>query len=133
MVRSQRHFTIRLLSLSLLSAALAFGARFVRDHGWIPHNLLWLVVLIPVLPMVGYFIGVRQWIESLDELQRHIQLESLLIQFGITSIVLMTYGVLANASAVPDLPISDAWPLIWLVSFLGWVIGQIIVRRKYCD
>lgn len=133
MVRSQRYFTIRLLSLSLLSAALAFGARFVRDHGWIPQNLLWLVVLVPVLPMVGYFIGVRQWIESLDELQRHIQLESLLIQFGITAIVLMTYGVLANASVLPDLPISDAWPLIWLLSFLGWAVGQIIVRRKYCD
>lgn len=133
MKRSQRYYTIRLLGLSLLSAALAFGARFVRDHGWVPHSFLWLLMLIPVLPMIAYFVGVRQWIGSLDEMQRQIQLESLSVQFGLTAIIVMSYGVLADASVLPDIPISDAWPLIWLVSFFGWVVGSLIIRRKYCD
>ena len=87
--------------------------------------------LLPVLPMVGYFLALTKWVRSLDEMQRLIQFEALLIQFGITALSVMGYGVLAETGAVPNPPVGDLWPWIWFLLFLSWSLGQAIVRRKY--
>jgi hypothetical protein len=120
-----------MLRLALLSAVLAIGIGYARRHSLIPPSLLWLAALLPVLPMIGYFMGIGRWLKTLDELQRLIQLEALLIQFGSTGLFLMSYGVLAKVGTVRDVPISEAWGTVWLAMFLGWALGQLIVSRKY--
>jgi hypothetical protein len=32
---------------------------------------------------------------------------------------------------VPDLPATQAFPLLWMALFLFWAVGIVIVRRKY--
>ena len=81
--------------------------------------------------MVGYFIDIGRWLKSLDELQRLIQLEALVIQFGLTGILVMLYGVLAESGVVSNGSIGEAWPRLWLAMFGSWALGQAIVRRKY--
>jgi hypothetical protein len=90
-----------------------------------------IVAALPVLPMVGYFFALGSWVRSLDEMQRLIQFEALLIQFGITALSIMGYGVLAEAAVVPNRPVGDLWPWIWLMLFVSWSLGQAIVRRRY--
>ena len=81
--------------------------------------------------MVGYFLALTKWVRSLEEMQRLIQSEALLIQFGITALSVMGYGVLAETGAVPNPPVGDLWPGIWLLLFVSWSLGPVIVRRRY--
>jgi hypothetical protein len=81
--------------------------------------------------MVGYFFALTGWVRSLDEMQRLIQFEALLVQFGITALSVMAYGVLADAGIIPNPPVGDLWPWIWLMLFVSWSLGQAIVRRRY--
>jgi hypothetical protein len=124
-------YTRRLLLLALLCAVLAIAVGIARRQGLIPPSLRWAAALLPVVPMAGYFVGLGRWLKSLDELQRLIQLEALLVQFGLTGIVVMGYGLLARFAVVPNTGIAEFWPWLWLVLFFSWALGQLIVRRKY--
>ncbi|NOT06623.1 MAG: hypothetical protein HOP28_00280 [Gemmatimonadales bacterium] len=128
---SSGKFPWNLLGWATLSALLAIGSGILRRTEAVPQSLAWLVAILPVAPMVGYFFGVERWMRQLDEMQRMIQLEALLIQFGVTAILVMGYGTLARAGAVPDLPISRSWHWLWFALFWSWLLGQGIVRRKY--
>ena len=121
----------RSIWLSLLCAALAILMGLARRAELIPDSLRWLAAIIPVIPLVWYFLGLGQWLKSLDELQRLIQLEALQIQFGLTGIFIILYGSLAKFGVVPDSVVSEAWPWFWLVLFFSWALGQLLVRRKY--
>lgn len=121
----------RLLGWALLSAALAVGVAVARDHGLVPASRRWLGALLPVAPIVGYFLGLRNWLKGLDEMQRLIQLEALFIQFAITAVLIMAYGALAEVQVVPDFTASQVWPWLWLCLFASWAFGQAVIRRKY--
>lgn len=123
--------TRQLLGWAILSAVLTVGGALLRRWDLVPGPLRWMVALVPVLPMVGYFAALTRWIRGLDELQRLIQFEAFLIQFGVTALSVMGYGVLAESGAVPNPPVGDLWPWIWLVLFFSWSLGQVIVRRRY--
>jgi hypothetical protein len=121
----------QLLWLAVTSAALALLVGLARAHHMVPPSLVWAAAILPVLPIVAYFYELPRWLRSLDEMQRQIHLEALLIQFGLTAILVMGYGVLAEAGVVTNLPIGKAWPGLWVALFWGWGLGQVIVRRKY--
>ena len=124
-------YSRRLLRWALLCALLAMAVGVARREGVIPWSLRWAAALLPVVPMAGYFVGLSGWLKSLDELQRLIQLEALLVQFGLTGIVVMGYGLLAKFEVVPNTGIAQSWSWLWMVLFFSWAIGQLIVRRKY--
>jgi hypothetical protein len=124
-------FIRRSLFLALLCAALALIVGLARRQGLIPPSLRWLAALLPVLPMIWYFLGLGAWLRTIDEMQRLIQLEALLVQFGITGLLVMAWGLLAKFQVVPNTPIADAWGWLWMLIFFSWALGQLIVRRKY--
>ena len=124
-------FTWWLLGWALLAALVAVAASFLNRSGVIPRPGRAVIALLPVLPMVGYFLSLTRWLRSLDEMQRLIQLEALLIQFGVTALFIMGYGLLADSGAIPNTPVGRLWPWIWMVLFVSWSLGQAIVWRKY--
>lgn len=128
---TSNRFIWQLLGWALLSALLALGEALLKRWQVDLGMLRGVVALLPVLPMVGYFVALTKWVRSLDELQRQIQFEALLIQFWITALSVMAYGVLAEKGVVPNPPVGDLWPWIWLLLFLSWSVGQAIVRRRY--
>jgi hypothetical protein len=131
MLCTPNKFTWQLLGWALLSAVVAIGVGLLQKSVTLPDLLRGPVALLPVLPMGGYFVGVTRWVRSLDEMQRLIQFEALLIQFGITALFIMGYGLLADGEVVPNTRVSHLWPWIWLVLFFSWSLGQVIVRRRY--
>lgn len=124
-------FNKQMIWWALASAVLTILLAILRRAGLIPGPLKAVTALIPVLVMVGFFVGMARYLRSLDELQRLIHLEALLFQFGATALLVMAYGSLAHVGAVPTLKISDAMSGVWIGTFLMYGVGLVLVRRKY--
>jgi hypothetical protein len=131
MVCETNRFSWRLMGWALASAVLTIVIALLRRSGVIPASLQWIAALLPVLPMIGFFLGMGRWLRSIDELQRLIHLEALLFQFCATAIVVMGYGALAKVDAVPRISVEDALNYVWIAAFLLWGVGLVMVRRKY--
>ena len=125
---SNRLHAAQMIGLSLLSASLAVVVSVAGRAGWLAAGIRPAVAIIPVLPLVALFFGVAKWLGTLDELQRMIHLEAMVIQFASTGILVMSSGMLAKTGAVPNVPVTTAFPYLWVAIF-GW--GIVWVRRKY--
>ena len=68
---------------------------------------------------------------ALDELERLIQLEALMLQLGATAITVMGDGMLARAGFLSNVTLARAYPFLWLALFLYWALGLLLVRRRY--
>jgi len=128
---SSASYSKRMMGLATLSAMLALGVAYLNRAGLVPSGLRPVAALVPVLPLVGFFVGVARWLRTLDEMQRLIHHEALMVQFGATGILIMGYGMLAKFGVVPNVTAGTAYPFLWLAIFGFWYAGLLIVRRKY--
>jgi len=126
-----RGHALRMIGLSLLSAILAIAMSFLDRSGLIPGGLRPVAALLPIIPLIAFFVGFSRWLKSLDELQRIIHLEALLVQFAATGILVMGWGMLVRFRVIPDLRVSQIYPVLWLAIFGFWVSGFLVIRRKY--
>ena len=88
------------------------------------------MAIVPGLPLVALFFGVAKWLGTLDE-RRRIHLEATGIQFASTGILVMSYGMLVKAGAVPNVSVTTAFPYLGMAIFGFWWVGIVWVRRKY--
>ncbi|WP_192901688.1 hypothetical protein [Psychroflexus aestuariivivens] len=102
-----------------------FGPKFI----WDDHQLLTiLAVATNFANGIAMIIANRNYFNSLDELQRKIQLEALGITLGLTVIFGITYSVMDTTNLIPmDAEIS------LLVGFMGitYFIALLINRNRY--
>ena len=119
------------LGLALVSAVLAAAVSVAASLVPVPSRFRWYLAILPLAPLVLMFFGIARWLRGLDELQRLIHLEAFALQFAATGLLVMGYGMLARVGAVPDVPMSGAYPFLWLSIFGFWAFGLILVRRKY--
>lgn len=94
----------RMIALWLWSAGLAIMVSIVDRAGLVPPGVRPIVAIIPVVPLVAFFVRIVRWLRTLDEFQRMIHVEAMVM--------------LAKAGAVPNVPAPTAFPFLW-------------VRRKY--
>lgn len=102
-----------------------FGPLFI----WDGHTLLTvLAVTVNFANGIAMIIANRNWFNSLDELQRKIQLEALGITLGLTVIFGITYSLLDTTNLIA----SDA-EIGFLVGFIGitYMISLLIIRKRY--
>lgn len=128
---SSRRFTSRLFRLSILSAALAILVAVLDRFKVLPPQLNTPLALVPIVPLIAFFVRFSDWLDSLDELQRRIQLEAMVFQFAATGVLVMAYGMLARIGSVPDYPATKLFPWLWLAMFLFWSAGIGLKQRKY--
>jgi len=124
-------FSWRLMWWAVASAALTVAVAFLQRGGVIPPAWRGAVALVPVVPMVGFFHGMRRYLRSIDEMQRLMHLEALFFQFGVTAILVMAYAALAKAGVLPSLTAASMASYVWTGMFLLWGVGVLVVRRKY--
>ncbi len=85
-----------------------------------------LVALVPLVPGIFVVLAVRDFIVSVDELQRKIQLEALAVAIAGTFLVLLA-GALLPIAGIPE-P-SYVWPMA--ATGILWLVGQWLAHRRY--
>lgn len=124
-------FTARMIGLALLSAGLIVAVALLDRAGVIPSSLRLVAGLVPCVPLVFWYLRISRWLKEIDELERTIHLEALVVQFALTGVLVMSYGMLARLRVTPDFRITDVFPFLWLGMFVFWHFGLWAVRRKY--
>jgi hypothetical protein len=111
-------------SLVLYAGALVLSLLWLKTGP--PEPWKYSIAVLPVLPALGIPLAVIRYIQSMDELQLRIQLESLAFGFAATAIATFTYGFLQNAG-LPEV----SWVWVWPVMAVCWIVGQLAARWRY--
>ena len=96
--------------------------------GRMSDSSLWRIP-VAVLPMIPIGFALRAYLiylNSMDELQRRIQMNGVAFAAGATGMVTLTYGFLENAG-FPTL--SWIWIFPMIIAF--WGIGSAVAERRY--
>jgi hypothetical protein len=106
-------------------ALATFGPLFI----WDDHQLLTILFVgLNFANGVAMIIANRNWYNSLDELQRKIQLEALGITLGLAVIIGITYSLLDTTNLIA----ADA-EIGFLVGIIGvtYMVSLLIIRKRY--
>jgi len=119
-----RYSATMLISLALYAIALVVSLTLLKAGVEGPWK--YAIAVLPVLPALGIPFAVVRNCQAMDELQLRIQLEALAFGFASTAIATFTYGFLQNAG-LPEV----SWVWVWPVMAGCWMVGQLVVRRRY--
>jgi len=112
--------------------ASAFAHWFVRrpDLG---GSLRAAVALAPLVPSLLYVRAIARWIRSLDELQRHIQLEAWFFATTGTIFVATALSLLGGTGVLRGTRFAGGlgWEGTYALTFFLWVLGCAISNRRY--
>jgi hypothetical protein len=106
-------------------ALATFGPQFI----WDDHQLLTILFVgLNFANGIAMVIANRHFFNSLDELQRKIQLEALGITLGLTVIIGITYSLLDTTNLIG----ADA-EISFLVGIIGivYMVSTLIIRKRY--
>lgn len=111
------------------AGAFFFGAIFAANWAMgqeLDQTTKVLIGSLTAIPGLLFIYTLGQAISSLDELQRRIQTEAMAIGFGLSALMLIVVGLLADAG-VPQLN--------WLMAAAGmsafWLLGKLWTTWKY--
>lgn len=92
-------------------------------NGWVAF----LVALLPIFPFFNAVTAIIQNMQSQDEMQQRIQLESVMITALLTAGSTLCYGLLEATELVPHIPLFFIAPFMIFV----WGIARFAVSRRY--
>jgi hypothetical protein len=124
--RANRRYTRRfVITMGLYVLTLPFAIGIVNT---LPENepLRYLIILIPVLPLLATLVVFMRWLREVDEFQRKVQFEGFAFSMAVTVVVTLTLGFLERAG-FPKL--DTLWIPIMMI-FL-WGIGVAIANGRY--
>ncbi len=110
-----------------LYAILLTASTIAFRNGIVPVALRIPIALLPMIAGFGLLGGVlRRW-RTMDELEQRIQSEALAFSVGLTALLTFSYGFLELHASAPVLSYFWVWPVL----ATGWILGLVIVRRRY--
>lgn len=121
-----RLYTIRMLSAGFVYVITLMPAFMIIRS--LPEGSLWRIPLA-LLPLPAILFGVwtlLQFLASVDELQRRIQLHAIGFSLGLTGVITFTLGLLESAG-FPSLDIIWVFPMMIAL----WGLGQVLAMRRY--
>jgi hypothetical protein len=95
-------------------------------QGIVDTPLRFLIILVPVIPVIVAMRAFSRAVGELDELQRRIQLEAFAFSLGGTVLLTFGYGFLEYAG-LPHLN----WFFVPPVIVTLWVTGVVLANRRY--
>nr|AOE05846.1 hypothetical protein [uncultured bacterium] len=112
------------LGYVLATALVTFGSMYL----WESQLLTGIAILINLSVGIGMILKNREFVNSGDELQRKIQLESMGLTLGLAVVVGLAYSQLDTTNLIA----SDA-EISMLVMFMGvtYILCTVINSRKY--
>jgi hypothetical protein len=110
-----------------LYVALVFGAALAIRYYDLPQ---WAVIVLSLAPVAPALMMLRAYIvftRSMDEFQRRVQSEALIIASGVIVFATFAYGFLEEWADFPHVP------LIWVFPAFcaAWGAATVFVRRRY--
>ena len=84
------------------------------------------MALVPVVPVALAFWAVLRGVARLDELQRRIHLEALVVAVGSAIVLTFGYGTLQNVG-LPSLNLMYITPVLVVL----WSVVLVLARRRY--
>ena len=100
----------------------------LREPGW-SVNVKVALALMPLLPFDIFLCGFVNSFRTMDELERKIHLEALVIAFPLMMLFLMTLGLLELAIELN--PNDWSYRHVWAFAPLFYFIGLLWARRRY--
>ena len=122
---AQRYVREMIIAGVLYSVVVFAGAYATRMD--LPDWVIVIAAIAPLLPALLMLRAYITFVNGVDEFQRRIQSEAVMIAAGVTGFGTFTYGFLEEWAGLPHLP------LIWVLPILigSWGIALCIVRLRY--
>ncbi len=122
-----RRYTRDMMIAAVLYVAIVFAGAYAIRHLELPQ---WLVIVAAIAPLAPALLMLRAYVvfvNSVDEFQRRIQSEAILIAASVTGFSTFAYGFLEEWAGFPHLP------LIWVLPILiaSWGLALCFVRMRY--
>ncbi len=122
-----RQYARDMIIAALLYTVIVFAGAYAIRQFDLPQ---WLVVIAAIAPLAPALLMLRAYIvfvNAVDEFQRRIQSEAVMIAAGVTGFGAFTYGFLEEWAGFPHVP------LIWVLPVLigSWGVALCIVRLRY--
>jgi hypothetical protein len=110
-----------------LYVALVFGAALIIRNYEAPQWARIVLALLPLAPALMMLRAYLVYLSAMDEFQRRLQTDALLIATGIIVFGTFAYGFLEEWADLPHVP------LIWVFPVFAFVFGfaHIIIRLRY--
>jgi hypothetical protein len=109
--------------------AAVFGGVYAIKNFEPPQWLAIVLALAPVAPVLLMLRAYLRFLGRVDEFQRRVQSESMLIAACIVGFACMTYGFLESFAGLPTIPGALLWVFPAMIGI--WGVAQIFVRRRY--
>lgn len=122
---AQRYAREMIIAGLLYSVIVFAGASATRLE--LPHWVIIVAAIAPILPALMMLRAYITFVNGVDEFQRRIQSEAVMIAAGITGFGTFSYGFLEEWAGFPHVP------LIWVLPILigSWGIALCFIRLKY--
>lgn len=126
--KASRRYQYRLLPTMLVYILFTFIAKWSFDHLHPTGLMVYLLALLPALPLVGSIVIVGLYIaEESDEFERSILIQSMLWGFGAALAIGSVWGCLEDFAHAPHRSAFYAYLSFWVVSG----ISQSVIRLRY--
>ena len=112
---------------ALVAAAIDIGASLVLRHTEPGQAGKIAVALTPVPANVALLVMILRSVRKLDEFQKRVHFEAVLIAFLATGLAVFIYGYLQKADAVGPLNMA----LVWGFMGIFYALGYFIAARHY--
>ena len=121
-----QRYTRELIVSIIAYSILLVGAIWLINGPLTASNLRFVIVLLPMIPVIFTVRAIVRYLSDTDEMERELQLKSLAISLAGTAFITFTYGFL-EVVGLPKISMFSVWPLIAAL----WVVARFILNRQY--
>ncbi len=123
--KASRRYGIRFgIAIGAYVVLLVVGILLAQHAG--SSSWRFAAMALPVPALIGVVWSVWANLRESDEFQSRSTVEALAVAFAGGSVTTFTYGLM-QAVGAPQLN----WMFAWVVYALWWIVGGVIVRRRY--
>ena len=123
----RRRYFVELFSSLIAYVVVLVAVNLIADRSGTTNKTLLIVLsLLPMIPLAFAVAAAVRYVNDADELERHIQLNSLAITFATTAFASLSYGFLEGAG-FPRLSMFVVWPFMGAV----WLVASLAMRLRY--
>ena len=117
----------RFIIIAIVASSIDIAAEWILMRRWLTPPMRVVVACTPIPGNVALLVLVVRAVRKLDEFQKRVHFEAVVIAFLSTGVLVFIYGFLQQAEVLP--PFNGF--LIWAFMLITYAIGYAIAIRQY--